>query len=126
MRLCHCLRPAEVIYDNGSEFIGKEFQELLNKNGIKADDPTTAKNSRAQPIIERMHLTMGEILRIKIFEGHDWCFEIDYALQSLARAVQTLMPSMIPMFNIGTLAFWHDTTIPMKVQIDWEFIKKMK
>ena len=58
-------------------FTGREFQELLDSYGIKAI-PITVKNPRANSHVERMHLTMGDISRTKVFEGDDWEFELDY------------------------------------------------
>ena len=41
--LCCYPRPLQVIIDNGGEFLGKEFQEMLASYGIKCQ-PTTVKN----------------------------------------------------------------------------------
>ena len=71
--LCRYPCPKQVIFDNGGESTGREFQELLDSYGIKAI-PTTVKNLRANSHVERMHLTMGDILRTKVFEGDDWEF----------------------------------------------------
>ncbi len=48
--LCHYPRPQKVVYNNGSEFIGWEFQELLDSYGITAV-PTTVKNPQANSIV---------------------------------------------------------------------------
>ena len=60
--LCRYPRPVRVIHDNGSEFIGVEFQEMLSSYGIVAS-PTSVKNPRGNSIVERMHLTAGDMLR---------------------------------------------------------------
>jgi transposase InsO family protein len=49
--LCRHPRPAKVVYDNGTEFIGQEFQELLQSYGIKAI-PTTIRNPRINGVVE--------------------------------------------------------------------------
>ena len=46
--------PARCIHDNGGEFIGPEFQYLLQGCRIK-DVPTTSKNPQANAICEHMH-----------------------------------------------------------------------
>ena len=61
-------RPTKVIYDNGNEFIGKYFQELLSKDGSKTL-PTINKHPQANILIERTHLSMAAKLRKFIFEG---------------------------------------------------------
>ncbi len=45
-------RPIAVIHDNGKEFVGFEFQELLQSYGIDST-PTTVKNPQANAIVER-------------------------------------------------------------------------
>ena len=54
--------PKRCVHDNGGEFVGWEFQELLQKCTIK-DVPTTSRNPQANSICERMHQTVGNILR---------------------------------------------------------------
>ena len=65
--LCRYPRPQRVIYDNGSEFMGFEFQELLESYGIEPQ-PTTIKNPQANSVIERLHLTLGDQLRCTTFK----------------------------------------------------------
>lgn len=55
-------RPNRCIHDNGGEFIGWPFQELLQQAGIQ-DVATTTYNPQANAICERMHQTIGNILR---------------------------------------------------------------
>eukprot|EP00957_Ditylum_brightwellii_P029384 2221179-Ditylum_brightwellii.AAC.1 len=62
--LCRFLHPEEVVHDNGREFVGFEFQELLVSYGIKAMLMTVC-NPQSNSPIERMHLVMGDILRTK-------------------------------------------------------------
>ena len=54
--------PLRCIHDNGGEFTGWEFQELLQLLHIE-DVPTTSRNSTANAICVRMHQTVGNILR---------------------------------------------------------------
>ena len=59
-------RPNRCVHDNGGEFIGWKFQELLSQYGIK-DVPTTVKNPQSNAICERMHQTIGNTLRTVVF-----------------------------------------------------------
>lgn len=68
-------RPAKVVFDNGNEFLGQEFQELLHSYSIKPV-PMTVKIPRSKGIIERVHLTMGDMLRSMTFSGDDWLMEL--------------------------------------------------
>ncbi|KAG7345950.1 reverse transcriptase RNA-dependent DNA polymerase [Nitzschia inconspicua] len=54
-------RPLTCIFDQGTEFEGA-FLRCLHRNGIQAV-PTTVKNPQANAICERMHSTLGDILR---------------------------------------------------------------
>ena len=69
--LCRYPRPKRVIFDNGNEFLGKDFQELLESYGIEAV-PTTIKNPQAN-YVERVHQTLGNMLRT--FELEDYSFD---------------------------------------------------
>ena len=54
-------RPVRCIYDNGNEFLGKDFQEMLDSYGVKGI-ATTVKNPQAN-LVERVHQTLGNMLR---------------------------------------------------------------
>ena len=56
------------MHDNGGEFNGREFQELLVQCQIK-DVLTTSKNPQANAIYERMHQTVGNILRTLLYSN---------------------------------------------------------
>ena len=56
-------KPNKCIHDNGGEFIGALFLGLLRYALIQSK-PTTLKNPQANAIYERLHLAMGNILRV--------------------------------------------------------------
>jgi transposase InsO family protein len=53
--------PQHCIYDQGGEFIGWPFQQVLQHHHI-AGHPTTAKNPQANSVCERMHQAIGNSL----------------------------------------------------------------
>eukprot|EP00957_Ditylum_brightwellii_P173076 13176457-Ditylum_brightwellii.AAC.1 len=55
-------RPVKCIHDNGGEFIGWEFQQMLQRNGIN-DSPTTSRNPQGNSVCERLHQMVANILR---------------------------------------------------------------
>ena len=55
--------PQHCVYDQGGEFIGWPFQQVLMRHNI-AGHPTTAKNPRANSVCERMHQSIGNSLRV--------------------------------------------------------------
>ena len=54
--------PQRCVHDPGGEFTGEEFQTLLENCQIK-DACTSAKNPQSNTICERMHQTVGNVLR---------------------------------------------------------------
>ena len=52
----------QVIHDQGSEFMGAPFQDLLCHAGIKSV-PTTARNPQGNSVIEAIHKSVGQALR---------------------------------------------------------------
>ena len=57
------LWPSQITYDQGSEFIGHEFQDMIvNDYGIKRK-PITVRNPQANAIVERIHQVIGNIIR---------------------------------------------------------------
>ena len=63
--LSHYPRPVHVIHDQGSEFMGSAFQDLLQRAGIKSV-PTTARNPQGNSIIKAVHKSVGQVLRTLI------------------------------------------------------------
>ena len=58
----HYPRPVECAHDNGSEFVGIEFQEMLQSYGVKLK-LTTVRNPQANGILECTHQVIGNLLR---------------------------------------------------------------
>ena len=103
--LCRYPKPAECGHDNGNEFMVFEFQDMLISYGIKSK-PTTVKNPMARAIVERIHLTLAEYLRTKIFE-QDWSEELNLLIQSTAWAIRAANPSNSP-YSPCQLAFGRE------------------
>ena len=103
--LCRYPRPTALIHDNGNEFNSLEFQELLQSYGIIAK-PTTVKNPQANSMIERIHLTMADMLRTLVFTGENWFDEFDASLQSVAWAIRTTV-STATNYSPGQQVFNH-------------------
>ncbi len=58
----HVILGRKDVYDPGGEFTGPEFQTLLGNCHIK-DVCTSAKNLQSNAVCERMHQTVGTVLR---------------------------------------------------------------
>jgi len=59
---CHYPRPICCVHDKGGKFIGSSFQWLLEMFSTK-DVCLTCKNQESNAICERMHQTVGNVLR---------------------------------------------------------------
>jgi transposase InsO family protein len=64
--LCRYPCPSRVIFDNGREFTGGEFQELLHSYGMQPV-PITIRNPKSNGRVDQVHLTMGDMLRTITF-----------------------------------------------------------
>ncbi|KAL7477264.1 hypothetical protein ACHAW6_004570, partial [Cyclotella cf. meneghiniana] len=122
--LCRYPRPTEVGYDNGKEFTGEEFQELLLSYDITAK-PTTVKNPTAQALVERLHLTLGDQLRTSIYSIDNWHEDVNHLLQSCAWAIRTTVPSNTP-HNPSQLVFGMDMIFRQQTKIDWQLLKRQR
>ena len=103
--LCRYPRPQKVVHDNGNEFMGCEFQELLDSYGIEAK-PMTVKNPSVNAIVERIHGTLGEQLRATVF-GADWSDDVDTLIQACAYALRATSPAR-GTYSPAQLGFGHD------------------
>ena len=122
--LCRYPRPTEVGHDNGKEFMGEEFQELLVSYDIESK-PTTVKNPTAQSLVERLNLTLGDHLRVSIYSIDDWYDDVNHLIQACAWAIRTTVPSncrYIP----SQLTFGMDMIFRKHVKIDWQLLKSQR
>ena len=111
-------RPRKVVYDNGGEFIGYNFQELLENYGILAV-LTTVKNTRSNSFVERLHLSMGYMLRTsQFFIGECWMDEQKRVLQSVVWTIRSTINSTTN-HTPGQLAFDRDMVMQTNVLVDW-------
>jgi transposase InsO family protein len=79
-------------HDRGSEFIGADFQKMIkNDYGIKGK-PITVKNPQANAIVERVHQTIGNIVRTFDLENN----YLDEEIPGKESPVQQHLPSDQP------------------------------
>ena len=116
-------RPLYYIHDNGGEFIGQGFVELLQSYGVDPK-PTTVKNPQSNGLHERKHLVLCEMLRSqKLYVPKESIArrEINRVLQSAAWAMRTSI-HMITKYSPGQLIFQRNMIIHKRVIADWEWI----
>ena len=120
-------RPLVCCHDNGGEFNGWEFQSLLHSLGIK-DVPTTSRNPTANGIVERMHKTVGDILRSYIHGNtqartlSDAKKVVDAALATASHAIRTNIHTATG-YSPGALAFRRDMLLDIPLVVDLTAIR---
>ena len=104
-------RPVRVIHDQGTEFMGDNFQSLLRRWGIR-NAPISVRNPQANAVCERMHQTVGNILRTLIHTNPPQDVRnaehvIDYALQMSVYALRTTVRRTAGVSS-GAIVFHRD------------------
>ena len=117
------------VYDQGGEFIGQEFQWLLNTFSVK-DVCSTAKNPQSNSICERMHQTVGNILRTLLYSNPPQNMTqardiIDQALATAMHAMRTTVATTLKSAP-GALAFSRDMFLNVPLIADWQAIQSRR
>jgi len=117
-------RPLQVLHDNGSEFIGIEFQELLTSYGIH-DLPTTIKNPTANSILERTHHVITNSLRLVEIENIE-LDDIDPFAGLVANAAFALRATIHSTLNASPaqLVFGRDMIIHTNDTANWHILRQ--
>jgi hypothetical protein len=133
-------RPQRCVHDPGGEFVGIEFQRLLQNCHIK-DVCTSAKKPQSNAICKRMHQTVGNVLRT-LLHGEapqnitDTKEFVDKALSIAMHAMRAGVHSTLgsspgnlvfnrDMFlNIPLIANWHAITQKREHLIDKNLIRQ--
>ena len=119
--------PEKCVHDKGKEFVGLEFQQLLQHAAIK-DRPTTSRNPQANAVCERMHQTVGNILRT-LLHGHPPNQNenpntiIDNALATAMHATRTAVSQSLGNNSPGSLAFKRDMFLNVPLLADLQTIR---
>jgi transposase InsO family protein len=121
--------PRNCIHDNGMEFNGKEFQDLLLALGIK-DVPTTSRNPTANSICERMHQTVGNILRTILHTDPprnktEAKALVDSALATAQHAMRASISTTLGA-SPGSLVFSRDMFLNIPLIADWHLIAQRR
>jgi hypothetical protein len=122
-------RPMRCIYDQGSEFIGHEFQAMLDQYHI-AHSPTTVKNPQANAICERLHQTVTNALR-PLIHAHppqnvnDAAFIIDTALSTAAYSARAAIHSTLKI-SPGSLIFGRDMFLDIPIIADLQLLHQQR
>ncbi len=117
--------PQRCVHDPGTEFTGPEFKTLLKKCCIK-DVCTSAKNPQANAVCERMHQTVGNVLRTLLHSEPPQ--NITTAKELLDEALSVAMHAMRAGIHTtlgsspGFLVFNRDMFLNIPLIADWHAI----
>ena len=106
-------RPINITYDQGGEFIGYHFRQMLQRHDI-TPHPISSKNPQANSVCERMHQAIGNVLRIVVSaEDPKTKHEADAVIAKTfgitMHACRCAANSSMDMESSGALAFHRDT-----------------
>jgi transposase InsO family protein len=125
--LCRYPIPMKCVHDNGGEFIGWEFQQLLERCGIK-DCPTTSRNPQGNAVCERMHQTVGNVLRTLLHgentRGDNADEIIDNALATVTHTLRTAISRSLNFNSPGELAFKRHMFLNLPLQADLQALQQ--
>ena len=122
-------RPTRCVHDNGGEFTGFPFQRMLELNHIK-DVPTTSENPQANAVCERMHQTVGNILRtlIHVHRPQNYRTAKELIDTALATAMHSLRSSVNRSLQMtpGAVVFQRDMLLNIPLIADLHAIRERR
>jgi hypothetical protein len=117
--------PQRCVHDPGTEFVGPKFQTLLENCRIK-EVCTSTKNPQANAVCERMHQTVGNVLRIllnseppqNITTAKEFVDEaLTIAIHVMRAGIHTTLGS-----SPGSLVFNRDMFLNIPLIANWHAI----
>ena len=118
--------PSQIVYDKGTEFMAEFADMVQNDYGIKKRGITT-RNPQANAIIERVHQTLGNIVRT--FEVHKHYLDEEcpwdgilaasmFAIRATYHTILQATPSQV--------AFGRDAIHNVQFEANWNLIRERK
>ena len=122
--LCRYPWPTKVIFDRGSEFMAEFAQMVTQEYGIKRK-PITKRNPQANAILERIHQTLGNIIRTSnktnLDDNDPWSGILTAAMFALRSTYHTTTQA-----TPAQLVFGRDAILNTKFVADWRYIQQRK
>jgi hypothetical protein len=121
--------PQRCIHDTGGEFTGSEFQTVLQNCHIR-DVCTTAKNPQSNAMCERMHQTVGNILKT-LLHGElplDMASAKEYINETLSIAMHAMKAAIHSTLGSSpeSLTFNGDMFLNIPLIADWHTIAQRR
>jgi hypothetical protein len=118
--------PTKVVTDRGTEFLAEFTQLVQDEYGIK-HSPITTRNPQANSIVERVHQTIGNMLRT--FSIQDLELDEEDPFAGILSAVTFAIRSTVHTTNMATpmqLVFGRDAVLNVLHEANWRYIKERK
>ena len=118
--------PTQVIYDRGTEFMS-DFSKMIKDDYGVTRKPITARNPQANAVLERIHQTLGNIIRtyqlhqMEVDETDPWAGILSTAMFALRATYHTVLKA-----TPCQVVFSRDAMLNTKFIADWQLIKQHK
>ena len=118
--------PTQVVLDRGREFMAEFSRMVINDYGIKKK-PITKRNPQANAIIERVHQTIGHMLRTALTNTND--LETKDPWKGILAAVAFAVRATVHSTTRATpmqIVFGRDAIFNIRHIADWRYIEERK
>jgi len=118
--------PRQVIHDRGTEFMAEVHEMLTQDYGCDVNR-TTTRNPQANAIVERVHQTIGNMIRTWFVNDPDLDGKDPYSglLTAVAFATRATIHTTLDA-SPSQLVFGRDAILNMEFHADWETIRHKK
>ena len=125
--MCRYPWPQKVICDRGTEFMAEVKQMLQEDYGCRVNQITT-RNPQANAILERIHQTIGNMVRTARIHSQDEVDEKDPFSGILSAAAFATRATVHTTLGAtpSQLVFGRDAVVNTKFLADWALIKDRK
>jgi RNase H-like domain found in reverse transcriptase/Integrase zinc binding domain len=118
--------PTQIILDRGKEFMG-EFMRMVKADYGILRKPITTRNPQANSIIERVHQTIGNMIRTMQPQNLDLEMDDPWTgvLSAVAFAIRATYHTTLQA-TPAQLVFGRDAILNVKHEANWHYIKQRK
>ena len=118
--------PTQIIFDRGSEFMAEFASMCASEYGL-INRTISARNPQANSIVERVHQTLGNILRT--MEIHKQDLDTEDPFSGILAATMFAVRSTVSTTTQATptqLVFGRDAIFNIPFKANWDYIRQRK
>ena len=116
--------PQRIVFDRATKFMAEFAKMCHNDYGLKSK-PITTRNPQSNAIIERMHQTIGNIIRTfdvsNIVNNYPWSGILAVTMFAVRTTYHTILQA-----SLIQLVFGQDAILNTKHIANWEHIRQRK